>query len=88
MGEKREVVRLHDDGILDYGTDAEGKKYSAENSPKRDEKTKAAWAKYNMPMSVKDALAAHGNNRSVIRRDRRAGYITYTAPAKEAEAAE
>lgn len=82
MGDKREVVRLADNGIINFGTNDKGEKYSSENGPKRSDSTKALWAKYEDGMTVKEALDA-GLSRSNIRRDRRAGNITYTPPAEE-----
>jgi hypothetical protein len=83
--------RLSKDATINFGTDGEGKPYSAENSPKKGDATKARWAVYRDGMTVQEALDG-GLTPSNIRRDRRAGFITVTpapaAPAAEAEPAE
>lgn len=79
MGDKREVFRMADEGVITIGTDKEGKKYSAENNPKKGDKTSANFAKYKDGMTVKDALAS-GLTRSNVRRDRRAGLIGIVNP--------
>jgi membrane protein involved in colicin uptake len=76
---KRDVFRMADEGVINFGKDDEGKDYSSENSPKRGDKTKDLWSKYRPGMTVKEALDS-GFTRSNIRRDRRAGYITIQNP--------
>jgi len=87
MGDKREVFRMKDADTITFGADGDGNAYSTENSPKRDEKTKARWGKYRDGMTVKEALDA-GLTRSNIRRDRRAGNIVITQVAVEEPQAE
>lgn len=85
--EKREVFRMDDNAVINYGKAEDGTAYSAENSPKKGEGTKARWALYTDGMTVTEALAA-GLTRSNIRKDRRAGFVTITNPEKaEAPAA-
>lgn len=76
---KRDVFRMADDGVIQFGKDSEGKAFGPDNVPKRGDATKELWGKYKAGMKVSDALAA-GLSRSNIRRDRRAGYITITNP--------
>jgi hypothetical protein len=78
-GEKRDVFRMADEGVIGYGKDDKGNPYSAENSPKRGDKTKDLWSKYKEGLTVGEALKL-GFTRSNIRRDRRAGYITIKNP--------
>ena len=87
---KREVFRMADEGVINFGTDEKGVPYGGENTPKRSENTKNLFAIYRDGMTVKEALEA-GLTRSNIRRDRRAGFITITNPEpapKEEAAAE
>lgn len=83
MGDKREVFRMADDGVIGFGKDEDGKSYGPDHSPKTSDATKALWAKYSEGMTVKEALDA-GLSRSNIRRDRRAGFITIENPAPAA----
>lgn len=87
MGEKREVFRMKDADVITYGKDKDGTPYSAENTPKRSDKTKSLWSLYRDGITVGEVLAQNGGKRSPIRRDRRAGNIVITpAPAEESEA--
>lgn len=79
--------RLSKDATINFGTDGEGKPYSAENSPKKGDATKARWAVYRDGMTVQEALDG-GLTPSNIRRDRRAGFITVTAAPKSEAPAE
>lgn len=81
-GEKRSAFRMSDNGVITFGANDEGVAYSAENSPKKSDTTKELWSKYVDGMTVAQALEA-GLTRSNIRRDRRAGFIVVTNPAKE-----
>lgn len=80
----RTVFRMDDQGVINFGVDAEGNAYSAENSPKKGDATKERWSVYRDGITVAEALEA-GLTRSNIRRDRRAGYITITNPEKPVE---
>lgn len=80
----RTAFRMDDQGVINFGVDAEGNPYSAENSPKKGDATKERWSVYRDGMTVAEALEA-GLTRSNIRRDRRAGYITITNPEKPVE---
>lgn len=83
----RTVFRMDDQGVINFGVDAEGNVYSAENSPKKGDATKERWSVYRDGITVTEALEA-GLTRSNIRRDRRAGYITITNPEKPAQESE
>lgn len=80
----RTAFRMDDQGVINFGVDAEGNAYSAENSPKKGDATKERWSVYSNGITVAEALEA-GLTRSNIRRDRRAGYITITNPEKSVE---
>jgi hypothetical protein len=84
---ERSVFRMHDDGVITFGTDEKGVMYGAENSPKKGDHTSALWRIYRSGMTVKEALAA-GLTRSNIRRDRRAGNILIENPPETTAAAE
>lgn len=84
---KRDVFRMDDNATINYGAAEDGTAYSADNSPKKGDATKARWALYRDGMTVSEALAA-GLTRSNIRKDRRAGFVKITNPEKaEAPAA-